>query len=163
MSSLSSPSSSSSTPCSYSSHSDPDTLEGTVPQPKDAPLQPEDILKEPKDTVPQPENTLLQHDEILHLPQLEDSTMTGRDRSIIRNVRIFNVSDRNTEIGGLRTNGGITNANLYAMIEIFLFFNGEYVLQDESDIVVKKDDSLLQHGKYYINSPCTSLSNNAFT
>lgn len=161
MSSLSSPSPSFSAPCSYSSHSDPDTLEGTV-QPKDTLLQPEDILKEPKDTVPQPENTLLQHDEILHLPQLEDSTMPGRNRSTRRNVHIFNASDRNTEIGGLRTNG-ITNANLYAMIEIFLFFGGEYVLRDESDIVVKRDDSLLQPGKYYINSPRTSLSNNAFT
>jgi hypothetical protein len=163
MSSLSSPSSSSSTPRSYSSHSDPDTLEGTVPQPKDAPLQPEDILKEPKDTVPQPENTLLQHDEILHLPQLEDSTMLGGNRSGGRDVFIFNASDRNTTIGGLILTNGVTNANLYAMIEIIVFFNGEYSLRNESNITIERDDSLLQSGNYYLDSPRKSLSNNSFT
>jgi hypothetical protein len=112
MSSLSS--SSSSAPCSYSSHSDPDTLEDTVPQPKDTLLQPED--------------TLLQHDEILPLSQLEDSTMPGSDRSGGRDVHIFNASDRNTTIGGLILTNGVTNANLYAMIEIFVFFNSEYSL-----------------------------------
>jgi len=46
----------------------------------------------------------------------------------------------NTEIEGLQTNG-ITNANLYAMIEIFFFSDSEYVLWDESDTIVNKDDS----------------------
>lgn len=69
------------------------------------------------------------------------------------------MSNRNTELGGLRTNG-ITNANLYAMIEIFLFFDSEYVLRDESNIVVNNDASLLQPGKYYVDSSDPFVVNN---
>jgi hypothetical protein len=80
--------------------------------------------------------------------------MSGSGRSAWRDVHIFNASDRNTTIGGLRTNNGITNANLYAMIEIFVFFSGEYVLRNESDIAVEKDNTPLEPGSYYIDSPC---------
>jgi hypothetical protein len=129
-------------PCSHSSYSDT--------------LQPEDILKEPEDTVPLPENTLLQQDD-------KDSTMPGTNRSAWRDVHIFNASDRNTTIGGLRINNGITNANLYAMVEIFVFFNSEYVLRNKSNIVIERDNTPLEPGNYYIDSPSTSLSNNPFT
>lgn len=34
-------------------------------------------------------------------------------------------------LGGLTLTNGVTNANLYSMTEVFLFFSGDYVLQDE--------------------------------
>jgi len=145
-------SSSSSTLCSYSSDSNPCSYSDT--------LQPEDILKEREDTVPEPENSLLQHDEVL--PQPEDYIMPGDNRSVGRDVHIFDASDRSTSIGGLILTMGVTNANLYTMIEIFIFFDGEYILRNESDITIEKDDSLLQPGNYYIDSPRKSLFNSSF-
>jgi len=150
-----------------------DTLlqpEDNLPQPKDSLLQPEYILKEPEDTVLQSENILLQHDDSVLPeystppdPDFEYCTMPPWNRSAERNVHIFDTSDRNTPIGGLRINNGITNANLFDMIEIFVFFASEYILRNESDITIEKDDSPLQPGNYYIDSPSTSLLNYSFT
>jgi hypothetical protein len=117
-------------------------------------LQNEIIEEHPKDT--------LQHiaDALPHsadspsslLHEETRSTMPPRNRSARRNVHIFDISDRNTSIGGLVITAGVTNANLYAMIEIFVIFNGEYILRNESDAMIEKDNSLLLPGNYYIDS-----------
>jgi hypothetical protein len=75
-------------------------------------------------------------------------------RSRGRDVHIFDASDRDTSIGGLILTAGVTNANLYAMIDIFVILNGEYILRNESDTTIEKNDSLLLPGNYYIDSPC---------
>jgi hypothetical protein len=85
------------------------------------------------------------------------------DRSAGRNVHIFDARYRDTSIGGLILTNGITNANLHAMIEIFVIFKSEYVLRNESDVKIEKDDSTLLPGNYYIASRGTSFSNNSFT
>jgi hypothetical protein len=87
------------------------------------------------------------------------STMPPLHRSRGRDVHIFDASDRDTSIGGLILTAGVTNANLYAMIDIFVILNGEYILRNESDTTIEKNDSLLLPGNYYIDSPRTSLSN----
>ncbi|KAH8652734.1 HNH endonuclease-domain-containing protein [Tricladium varicosporioides] len=79
--------------------------------------------------------------------------MSGCDRSQHRNVLIFNTSDRNTTIGGLVLTAGVTNANLYAMVEIIVIAISDFTLRNESDITIKKNDSPLQPGNYYIDSP----------
>jgi hypothetical protein len=83
-----------------------------------------------------------------------------RDRSKHRDVHIFNISDRDTSIGGLILTAGITNTNLYSMIEIFVIFNGVYILRNESDITIEKDDSPVLPGNYYIDSRYPILINN---
>jgi hypothetical protein len=88
--------------------------------------------------------------------------MPPHNRSAVRDVHIFDASDRSTSIGGLILTAGVTNANLYAMIEIFVIFNGEYILRNESDITIEKDDSPLLPGNYYIDSPRKSLFNSSF-
>jgi hypothetical protein len=85
------------------------------------------------------------------------------DRTGGRTVHIFDASNRSTEIGGLILTAGVTNANFYAMVEIFVFFTSEYVLQSESGVVIEKDDSLLLPGNYYVDSPCKSLFNKPFS
>ncbi|KAH8674538.1 HNH endonuclease-domain-containing protein [Tricladium varicosporioides] len=80
------------------------------------------------------------------------STKAPHDRSAGRDVHIFDASDRSTSIGGLILTAGVTNANLYNMIEIIAFFDGEYILQNESGIAIEKDNSTLLPGNYYINS-----------
>ncbi|MCJ1259448.1 hypothetical protein MMC24_007286 [Lignoscripta atroalba] len=49
------------------------------------------------------------------------------------------------------------------MIEILSFFDGEYVLRDENNVVIARDNSLLQPGKYYIDSPYPFIVNNETT
>jgi hypothetical protein len=85
--------------------------------------------------------------------------MPPYNRSTVRDVHIFDISDRDTSIGGLVLTAGVTNANLYAMIEIFVIFNGEYILRNESDTTIEKDNSPLLPGNYYIDSPCKYFFN----
>ncbi len=114
-------------------------------------LQLESIIDEhPKDILPYSADTpssLLLHEDTR-------SKMPPRNRSRARDIYIFNTSDRDTPIGGLILTAGVTNANLYTMIEIFVIFDGEYILRNESDITIEKEDnSLLLPGNYFINSP----------
>ena len=88
--------------------------------------------------------------------------MPPLNRSRGRDVHIFDASGRDTSIGGLILTAGATNANLYAMIEIFVIFNGEYILRNESDTTIEKDDSLLLPGNYFINSPRKCFFNSFF-
>jgi hypothetical protein len=115
------------------------------------------VTKQPPDTLPHPADapsSLLHEDAQSHMPP--------HNRSAVRDVHIFDASDRSTSIGGLILTAGVTNANLYAMIEIFVIFNGEYILRNESDITIEKDDSPLLPGNYYIDSPRKSLFNSSF-
>jgi hypothetical protein len=126
--------------------------------PKDT-LQNEIIEEDPKDTL-QHLADALPHSADTPSPLLHEdtrTTMPPHNRSAGRNVHIFDTRDRNTSIGGLILTASVTNANLYAMIEIFVIFNGEYILHNESDITIEKDDSILLPGNYYIDSPCKSF------
>ncbi|KAH8654977.1 HNH endonuclease-domain-containing protein [Tricladium varicosporioides] len=121
---------------SNSGSSQPDTL-----------LQNEIIIEDhPKDTLPhsaESPSSLLHED--------TQSTMLPYDRSRGRTVHIFDASNRNTAIGGLILTDGVTNANLYAMVEIIVIVTSKFTLQNESDVIVEKDSSPLQPGSYYIH------------
>ena len=138
----------------------PSSLSDSSPSQSDTLLQneivedhPKDILQHLADALPHsadsPSSLLLHED--------TRTTMPPYNRSVGRNVHIFDARDRNTSIGGLILTAGVTNANLYAMIEIFVIFNGEYILRNESDIMIEKDDSILLPGNYYIDSLCKSF------
>jgi hypothetical protein len=85
--------------------------------------------------------------------------MAPRNRSSGRDVHLYSIENRNTIIGGLRLTSGITNANFHEMVEIVIFFNGPYILRSEDDSAIQRDDSPLEAGNYYVDSPGTSLSN----
>lgn len=122
--------------------------EETLSNPKDIFLQSEDALPHLADTPPSP---------LLHKDTR--SRMPPRDRSGGRDLHIFDARDRNTSIGGLILTAGITHANLYAMMEIFVIFKSEYSLQSESNVTIARDDnSLLLPGNYYIVSSCKYLT-----
>ncbi len=72
------------------------------------------------------------------------------DRSVGRDVYIYNAKDPNTILGGLILAKGVTNANFHAMIEIFCIFEASYILQGEDKKVIQKDDHPLCPGKYFI-------------
>ncbi|KAL0633043.1 hypothetical protein Q9L58_008053 [Maublancomyces gigas] len=80
--------------------------------------------------------------------------MSVSNRSAGRDVQVFDANDSATALGGLILSNGITNANFYSMIEVFLFFESNYVLrhEDATDALrdVPKDEQALQPGNYYI-------------
>ncbi|KAF8426426.1 hypothetical protein BGX38DRAFT_487219 [Terfezia claveryi] len=72
------------------------------------------------------------------------------NRSAGRDIHIYDAKDPDTVLRGLVLTNGITNANFYSMMEVFLLFGSEYVLQHEDGMVVTRDEQVLGRGKYYI-------------
>ncbi|RPA95771.1 hypothetical protein L873DRAFT_1697010 [Choiromyces venosus 120613-1] len=76
--------------------------------------------------------------------------MPSADRSAWRNTFIYDSKNRNTVLGGLWATPGITNANLYSMLEIVCLFSKTFELHDEDGQLVETDEAQLQPGNYYI-------------
>lgn len=72
------------------------------------------------------------------------------NRSVGRNVHIFDGQDRTTVLGGLILTMGITNKNFYEMIEILRIPQAPLLLQDEVGAEVQRNDEPLQPGNYYV-------------
>ena len=62
------------------------------------------------------------------------------------------MNDRATVLGGLVLNNGVTNANLYSMVEITYTFETDFYLQGEDEVAIQKDQEALQPGNYHIVS-----------
>ncbi|KAG9235385.1 hypothetical protein BJ875DRAFT_504056 [Amylocarpus encephaloides] len=75
--------------------------------------------------------------------------MPPHNRFAGRDVHIFDGRD---QVGGLNLTAGITNVNLYVMIEIFIIFNGENSLRNESNITIEKNNSTFAWKVLYFNS-----------
>ncbi|KAF1812074.1 hypothetical protein P152DRAFT_466867 [Eremomyces bilateralis CBS 781.70] len=78
--------------------------------------------------------------------------MPRLDRSVGRDVHIHDANNTNVALGGLVLTPGVTNANLYLMVEILVIFTNTFSLQYEGGTKVEKDDGPLQPGKYFIVS-----------
>ncbi|KAL2054126.1 hypothetical protein ABVK25_005665 [Lepraria finkii] len=83
------------------------------------------------------------------------------DRSLGRNVHIYGAKDRSKLLGGLMLNNGITNSNLYSMVEILLLFDSSFSIENEAAATLERNEEPLTGGKYYIvgsftvnNEPC---------
>src|SRR5271163_3393465 len=80
------------------------------------------------------------------------------NRSGGRDVHIYDAKNPTVVFGGLILNNGVTNANLYSMLGIFMIFEEPFPLQDEElfhlqdekGTKIQKNDDELQPGKYYI-------------
>jgi hypothetical protein len=86
---------------------------------------------------------------------LKYSTMPPIDRTAGRNVHIYDSRDRTTALGGLILNTGVTNANFYAMIRIFVeftppTFSRTFSLRNQSRAAIQENQQPLQRGNYYI-------------
>jgi len=86
--------------------------------------------------------------------------MSSADRSAWRNTFIYTSNDRDTVLGGLWATPGITNRNLYAMLEIFCLFRDTFELHDKDGQLVEKDEAQLQPGNYYIVTQGTIILTN---
>jgi hypothetical protein len=85
---------------------------------------------------------------------LKYSTMPA-NRSAGRDVHVYNNNNRTTVLGGLILSPGVTNANFYAMIRIFVEFTPRnfsrtFSLRNQSRITIQENHQPLQPGNYYI-------------
>ena len=86
--------------------------------------------------------------------------MAPSDRSGGRNVHIYDAENPTVVLGGLILSNGVTNANLYFMLDIFIVYEESFsfedeelfLLQDEKGTRIEKNNHPLQPGKYYIVS-----------
>ena len=76
--------------------------------------------------------------------------LMAANRSAGRDVHIYNANDPDTVLGGLILTNGVTNANFYSMVEVFLLFDKEYVVRHEDGTVVMRDEQALRRGNYYV-------------
>jgi hypothetical protein len=76
--------------------------------------------------------------------------MQAANRSVGRDVHIYDAKDPDTVLGGLVLTNGVTNANFYSMVEIFCIFDSDYFLRDEGGTTIQRDNHPLHPGKYYI-------------
>ncbi|PUU79019.1 hypothetical protein B9Z19DRAFT_1047514 [Tuber borchii] len=72
------------------------------------------------------------------------------DRSPWRDTYIYASDNRSSVLGGLWVAEGVTNANLYSMLEIFCLFTDTFDLRDSSERLVERDGQRLKPGNYYI-------------
>jgi hypothetical protein len=85
----------------------------------------------------------------------QTSIMAPIDRSGGRNVYIYDAENPTVVLGN-----GVTNANLYSMLDIFIVYEESFspedeepfLLQDEEGTRIEKNNCPLQPGKYYIIS-----------
>jgi len=91
----------------------------------------------------------------------ESSTsMPPLNRSRRRNVHIYDFEKPTVVLGGLILSNGVTNANFYSMLNMFILheesFSPEneepFLLLDERNARIDNDNCQLQPGKYYIVS-----------
>ena len=65
--------------------------------------------------------------------------------------KVYNNKNRTTVLGGLILSPGVTNANLYVMIRIFVEFERRtFSLRNQSGIKIQNNHQPLQPGNYYI-------------
>jgi len=80
------------------------------------------------------------------------------NRSEGRDVHIYDAKNSTAVLGGLILSNGVTNANLYSMLSIFIVFEKPFPpqneelfhLQDVKRNRIEKNNHPLQPGKHYI-------------
>lgn len=72
------------------------------------------------------------------------------DRSLGRNVHLYDAEDRGTVLGGLILTNGVTKSNFYSMVEILLLIQSSFSLEHESSATLERNEEPLPPGNYYV-------------
>jgi len=81
---------------------------------------------------------------------LFDHLIMAADRSIGRNVHLYDAKDRGTVLGGLILTSGVTKSNFYSMVEILLLFQSSFTIGHENSATLVRNEEPLAPGKYYV-------------
>ena len=79
-----------------------------------------------------------------------DHLIMAADRSIGRNVHLYDAKDRVTLLGGLILTNGVTKANFYSMVEIVLLFQSSFFIEHETSATLERNQESLPRGNYYV-------------
>lgn len=71
-------------------------------------------------------------------------------RAIGRNVHLYDPNDPYIVLGGLLATRGMTNANLYSMVDIILIFTTSYTLRLKSGTTIERNSYSLEPGSYFV-------------
>jgi len=74
----------------------------------------------------------------------------ARDRSAWHDTTIYSSEDQNTALAGLWAAYGISNGDLYKMLEVICVFSDTYFLQNTTGKFVERDGNQVLAGDYYI-------------
>jgi len=83
--------------------------------------------------------------------------MPHYNRAHRRDVFIYDSNHRDTLLGGLWIGEGVTNDNLYCMVDIICIFTDTFDIRDNNELLVERDEKPLQPGNYFIVSNGKSL------
>ena len=83
--------------------------------------------------------------------------MQPNNRAGGRDTFIYDSNHRDTLLGGLWVAEGITNANLYCMVDIICIFTDTFYIHDNNEQLVERDEKPLQPRNYFIVSNGKSL------
>ncbi|KAL9125819.1 MAG: hypothetical protein Q9217_005027, partial [Psora testacea] len=72
------------------------------------------------------------------------------NRSVGRNVHLYDAIDRVTLLGGLLLTNGVTKSNFYSMVEILLLSQTSFSLEDNTSATLERNDDPLPRGNYYV-------------
>ena len=78
--------------------------------------------------------------------------MQPANRAGGRDTFIYDSNHRDILLGGLWVAEGITNANLYYMVDIICIVADTFYLRDNNEQIVERDEEPLQPGNYFIVS-----------
>jgi hypothetical protein len=81
-----------------------------------------------------------------------DAPIMPADRSLGRDVFIYDAKDPDEALGGLILTNGVTNANLYSMVEIIIIFRSGFSLLDDDGTKINRDYRPLSPGNYFIDA-----------
>ncbi|PUU73776.1 HNH endonuclease-domain-containing protein [Tuber borchii] len=99
----------------------------------------------------QPESRADGHDTLIYNnhPDGHDTPICD-NRADGRDTFIYDSNHRDTLLGGLWLTEGVTNANLYYMVEIICVFTDTFDIHDNNEQLVERDEKPLQPGNYFI-------------
>ena len=79
-----------------------------------------------------------------------DNLIMAADRSIGRNVHLYDAKDRGLVLGGLILTNGVTKSNFYSMVEILLLFQSSLSIEQETSTTLERNEEPLPPGNYHI-------------
>lgn len=79
-----------------------------------------------------------------------DHLIMAADRSVGRNVHLYDAEERGTVLGGLILTNGVTKSNFYSMVEILLLFQSSFSIEHETSAILERNKEPLSPGNYYV-------------
>lgn len=79
-----------------------------------------------------------------------DHLIIAFDRSVGRNVHLYDAKNRGSVLGGLILTNGVTKSNFYSVMEILLLSQSSFTIEHETSVTLERNEEPLPPGNYYV-------------